>query len=80
MPKICFVSRKTATDFGQIFVIRLEKYKTSGKHGILLQTTGQLLELQQSVYCLDNDHRGNHPKVAIGSKNFMYIVREEKKS
>lgn len=46
----------------------------------LLQTTGQLLDLQQSVYCLDNDHRGSHPRVAIGSQNYIYIVREEKKA
>lgn len=45
-----------------------------------LNTTGQLLDLQHSVYCIDNDHRGNHPKVAIGSDNYMYIVKEEKKS
>ncbi|KAL4224391.1 hypothetical protein ACF0H5_017843 [Mactra antiquata] len=45
-----------------------------------LNTTGQLLDLQQSVYCLDNDHRGLHPRVAIGSQNFIFIVREEKKS
>ncbi|XP_060608517.1 uncharacterized protein LOC132760544 isoform X2 [Ruditapes philippinarum] len=45
-----------------------------------LNTTGQLLDLQQSVYCLDNDHKGSHPRVAIGSQNFIYIVREEKKA
>lgn len=45
-----------------------------------LNTTGQLLELNQSVYCLDNDRHGKHPKVAIGSNKYIYIVKEEKKS
>lgn len=49
-------------------------------YSCFIQTTGQLLDLQQSVYCLDNDHRGHHPRVAIGSQNYIFIVKEEKKS
>ncbi|XP_052218339.1 uncharacterized protein LOC127835959 isoform X1 [Dreissena polymorpha] len=45
-----------------------------------LNTTGQLLDLAHSVYCLDNDHKGSHPRVAIGSQNYIYIVKEEKKN
>ena len=46
----------------------------------IFQTTGQLLDLNQSVYCIDNDHHGKRPKVAIGSNKYMYIVKEEKKT
>lgn len=45
-----------------------------------LNTTGQLLDLSQSVYCIDNDKHGKHPKIAIGSNRYIYIVKEEKKS
>ncbi|XP_069135121.1 WD repeat-containing protein 38-like [Argopecten irradians] len=45
-----------------------------------LNTTGQIVELPQGVYCLDNDRQGHHPKIAIGSSKFIYLLRGEKKS
>ncbi|XP_033748756.1 WD repeat-containing protein 38-like [Pecten maximus] len=45
-----------------------------------LNTTGQIVDLSQGVYCLDNDRQGHHPKIAIGSSHFIYLLRGEKKS
>ncbi|KAL3856252.1 hypothetical protein ACJMK2_011026 [Sinanodonta woodiana] len=45
-----------------------------------LNTTGQLVDLPQSVYCIDNDHHGHHPVTAIGSNKFIFLVKEEKQA
>ncbi|XP_059171932.1 WD repeat-containing protein 38-like isoform X2 [Physella acuta] len=44
-----------------------------------LNTTGQLVDLPQGVYCIDNDRLGSFPRVAIGSNRYIYILRAEKK-
>ncbi|XP_078615043.1 uncharacterized protein LOC144884072 [Branchiostoma floridae x Branchiostoma japonicum] len=41
-----------------------------------LQTTGRLVDLPGGVYCADNSHHGNVPKVAIGAANMVYIVEK----
>ncbi|XP_074643371.1 periodic tryptophan protein 2 homolog [Tubulanus polymorphus] len=43
-----------------------------------LNTIGQLVDLPQGVYCMDNTRANNNPKVACGSKNSIYIVRQDK--
>ncbi|KAL5016007.1 hypothetical protein ScPMuIL_005596 [Solemya velum] len=44
-----------------------------------LNTTGQLVDLPQGVYCLDNDHSGNNSQIAVGSNKYIYLVKGEKK-
>ncbi|KAK0054963.1 nuclear distribution protein nudF-like isoform X1 [Biomphalaria pfeifferi] len=44
-----------------------------------LNTTGQLVDLPQGVYCIDNDRQGTTPKIAVGSNRFVYLLRAEKK-
>ncbi|XP_041348767.1 POC1 centriolar protein homolog A-like [Gigantopelta aegis] len=45
-----------------------------------LNTTGQLVDLPQGVYCIDNDRQGNHAKIAIGCSHFIFLVRNEKRN
>lgn len=45
-----------------------------------LNTTGQLVDLSQGVYCIDNDRNGNSPRVAVGSSRYVYILNTEKKN
>lgn len=44
-----------------------------------LNTTGMLVDLPQGVYCIDNDRLGSHPRIAIGSNRYIYIMRGEKR-
>ncbi|ELT97959.1 hypothetical protein CAPTEDRAFT_229222 [Capitella teleta] len=43
-----------------------------------LNTVGQLVDLPQGVYCLDNDGSLNKPRVAIGASKRVYVVKMEK--
>ncbi|XP_067680546.1 uncharacterized WD repeat-containing protein all2124-like [Haliotis asinina] len=45
-----------------------------------LNTTGQLVDLPQGVYCIDNDRQGSYPRIAIGSSRYIFLVRSDKKS
>ncbi|XP_005111512.1 WD40 repeat-containing protein SMU1 isoform X2 [Aplysia californica] len=45
-----------------------------------LNTTGQLVDLPQGVYCIDNDRQGNFPRVAVGCNRYIYILNTEKKN
>ncbi|KAJ8312194.1 hypothetical protein KUTeg_009567 [Tegillarca granosa] len=43
-------------------------------------TTGQLVDLPNAVYCVDNDRQGYHPKIAIGTGSVVSLVKNEKRS
>jgi WD40 repeat protein len=40
-----------------------------------LNTTGQLVQLPQGVYCLDNDRQGPKPRLAVGAACKIYILK-----
>ncbi|XP_002733778.1 uncharacterized protein LOC100367460 [Saccoglossus kowalevskii] len=42
-----------------------------------LQTTGRILDLPGGVYTIDNDRRGAHPKLAVGSARNIYILEKK---
>ncbi|CAH1800498.1 unnamed protein product [Owenia fusiformis] len=44
-----------------------------------LNTTGQLIDLPQGAYTIDNDRIGMHPKLAIGSARTIYILKHDQK-
>jgi len=39
------------------------------------QSTGQLVELPQGVYCIDNDRIGVKPAMAVGAAKKIYVIR-----
>ncbi|XP_070571600.1 WD repeat-containing protein 5B-like [Ptychodera flava] len=39
-----------------------------------LQTTGRIVDLPGGVYCIANDHRGIHPRIAVGSGTNIYVL------
>lgn len=41
----------------------------------LQQPTGMFVDLPQGVYCIDSDHQGQHPRIAVGSNRFIYILQ-----
>ena len=41
----------------------------------LLQTTGRLVDLPRAVYTVDYDRRSQHPVIAAGTSNFVYLVK-----
>ncbi|XP_050409930.1 WD repeat-containing protein 38 isoform X2 [Patella vulgata] len=45
-----------------------------------LNTTGQLVDLPQGVYCIDNDRNVPNPKIAIGTNRLIFLVKSEKKA
>lgn len=45
-----------------------------------LNTTGQLVDLSQGVYCIDNTRSGSAPTVAVGSSRFIHILNTDKKN
>ncbi|CAL1541553.1 unnamed protein product [Lymnaea stagnalis] len=45
-----------------------------------LNTTGQLVDLPQGVYCIDNDRQLTFPKIAVGSNRYIYILRADKRN
>jgi WD40 repeat protein len=40
-----------------------------------LNSVGQLVELPQGVYCIDNDRQGSRPRVAVGAGKKIYFLR-----
>lgn len=40
-----------------------------------LNPTGMFVDLPQGVYCIDSDHQGQHPRIAVGSNRFIYILQ-----
>ena len=41
----------------------------------VVQSVGQLVELPQGVYCIDNDRQGSRPRVAVGAGKKIYFLR-----
>jgi len=39
------------------------------------KTAGQLVELPQGVFCLDNDRQGLKPRLAVGAASNIYLLK-----
>jgi hypothetical protein len=43
------------------------------------QTVAQIVDLEQGVYCVDNDRLHGLPKIIIGAANNVYLMKQEKR-
>lgn len=46
---------------------------------LCLQTVAQVVDLEQGVYCIDNDRQAPLPKIVIGASTYAYLFKQEKR-